>query len=252
MLDNLRRTLSAPCYVSGVDCRVADAWIVSVDVDAVHSGGNFTSCALAFSGGTECSPGRNLEAKSHSRSALRPFAGSLPSRADDYISRLPGMADVRRNTADVGPLIHNPSEPPGMGNGGAGKAESGSGDSRDLSADGGNRGPRRYCAWGCSISAPPGFVCRSALCRLVACSSGGSAMDQPPAEVGRRGATAAGRHSIASVHVTPNVALLRKLRFGNRSLASTGQFSGGPKARRRAPHVAHEYRAVPALDTRSA
>ena len=153
MLDNLRRTLSAPCmFLALIAAWLTPGlspWMWTRFILAAIS----LPALLPFLAGLNARLG-GISKRSHIRGALSDLSLGA-SQIGLTVTFLAYQAWLMSDAilADVGSLIHNPQEPPGMGNGGAGKAQGGPGHFRDLSAHGGNRGACRDSACGCLTGA---------------------------------------------------------------------------------------------------
>ena len=208
MLDNLRRTLSAPALfltlllgwlIPGLSPWVWTGFVRFNDIDPA---------ANAFSGGSAPSPSRHVQAESSACRACGPFSGDVPDRAHDHVFGLSGMADGGCDCAHAGSHVRNTKELAGMGDRSAGQTRGGPGnirnfqtnDRRGISSSGGHSNGHLSDA---SFSA-----CRAAVCCFVGCRADFRAPDQPAtAPHGTRASVIEGSARTAS-HFSPDVALL--------------------------------------------
>ncbi len=94
MLDNLRRTLSAPFMLLIMVGGLADAAGVALDVDALRPGHRRNSRADPISRRLECPAERHFQTQPLSRCSFRSVAGRIAIRINDYLHCLPGVADA--------------------------------------------------------------------------------------------------------------------------------------------------------------
>ena len=233
MLDNLRRTLSAPAAVLAL----LAGWALPLDAAAV-----WTIFVLATIALPTLIPvvaaivprATGITARSH----LGALGADLRSRfaqsaLHGHLSRAPGVADGRCDRANSGPAVHHPAPSARMGPGGAGDDRSAARPFRLLSPDGW-RGRHRRCGlarrfglgagtWPLVLPFAALWIASPAIARwsanLLSSRAGCPCPTPMPAIAADR---------------APDLAILRDLRDAGRPHAAAGQFSGRP-----APVLAH-------------
>ncbi len=110
ILDNLRRTLSAPTAF----LTLMVGWLLSPASPWLWTGFILATVAipalLPFFIGLYPASERHFEEKPFSRRAQRSGARRIPGRLDTHIPRISGVADVRRDSPDPDPSLYNPQE----------------------------------------------------------------------------------------------------------------------------------------------
>ncbi len=228
MLDNLRRTLSAPaCMLAllaglALPFAAASVWIGFVLATILLPA--FIPVVAAVL------PRRaGITSRSHLAalgSDLRLALGPMGARR--HVPGASGVADGRCNRANPGAAVRHPPASPRMGSGSAGIDRSPARSPRLLSRDGRRGRPR--CAGVGGIPADRawhmalGGAARCPLDRVA----GDCALDQPASRDRRTDVRIDCGQSGAADDRSANLAVLRDLRDGSRQHAAAGQLPGGP------------------------
>jgi cyclic beta-1,2-glucan synthetase len=235
MVDNLRRTLSAPLALA----TLIAAWTLP------HiSAGEWTLFVVAVVA---------IPAVLPAVAGLRPRRQGIrrrcrPHRTGHHVRRVPGVADDRRDRADAVPTARHAAEPARMDHRGTRPGQSPPQRCGVRSADG------RCCRdWGGNARPGPD---REARCRVgrralrpaVVVLTAGRALDQPaPSRIGV-GTAVEGRGRGVAHHRASHLAVLRDVRRARGAWAAAGQLPGRSGPARRASHLTDQHRDVPALD----
>ena len=253
MLDNLRRTLSAPLAL-----RDPRRWpgscppVAGRAVDRASSSRS-SSCPPALPVLAGLLPRRRgISKRSHLRAVGRDVAARRPRRSalGAHVPRPPGVADGRRDRADArrgctsraGDLLEwataaqakaEPRPRPRAASIGGWPAASRSA----VAAAGGRVVCRAGAAW---------LVARRSSLLWLAVAGVARWVSLPPRHRRADAALSAADVRRAAADRPADLALLRDLRRRRGPLAAARQLPGGPAAGRRAPHLADQHRAVPA------
>ena len=234
------------CGDRGPGGRVAAAPAISGDVDGVRRHDARHAGPAPGPGGADSRAQWSLQAQPCPGPRRGCATGPRADRPAADPACAPGVVDVRCDRADALPAAGEPPQPARVADGGAGAGERASRPARLLPAHG------RCGSHRCSCHrAGRGRACECGACRAVRAAvdpvAGGRASGEP-ALAGRRGpACFRPRRSSAAARRAARLAVLRHLRDGRRSLAAAGQLPGGPAAGAGPPHVADQYRPLPAV-----
>ena len=110
ILDNLRRTLSAPAAFLTLVVGWASALCFSLGMDAIHSRDRCDSCTPAIFHRTHPASKRYFPAKPFSRRAQRPGARRMSDWLGVYIFGISDVADDGRDSADPRPPVYHAQE----------------------------------------------------------------------------------------------------------------------------------------------
>ncbi len=244
MLDNLRRTLSAPAAIARPAGRMGVAastralvWTVFILATIVLPTLIPVSRAIAAA-----------RAGITMRSHLGPWQRSSPRldpvRSAGHVSRAPGVADGRRDRANPGPAVRHAG---------------------DICSNGFRRRRRRsargsicsasiagwpaqsssaFWRWSsrCAVGAAGTWLLAAPFAALWIASPAIARWVEPVAPVGGPAAVSARRCPRPAADRAPNVAVLRDFRDAGRPHAAAGQFPGRPGAGARPPDVADQSR----------
>ena len=227
-------------------CRLAAAAAASPGLDGGGSGAVRPATADGTAFRHSAGPRRHHRAQPLSGAAGR-YHG-CPG-ADRLVHHLAG----RHGRANAGCHCPHP-DPPGHRSAFAGMADGGPGQwcqpavlCRAIYASGARGGAGAVhlrlglCAEPARLAIAPG------LCRDLACCASRCPPDQPAARAPRCRAADRGGAGQFAPDRPPHLALFRGLRDRSQQLPAPGQLSGNPAARAGAAHLAHQYRAVPAV-----
>ena len=229
MLDNLRRTLSAPACVLAL----LAGWALPFAAAAVWTGFVLLTILLppflpVVSAIVPRRAGITLRSHlAHSAPDLRTRPG--PDGARRRVPRASGVADGRRDRADAVAPVRHPPASARMGHGGPGDDRTPARPPRLLSRDGRRGRPRLFwrCwspwlaghgAWPVAVPFAALWIASPAIARWTS---------RPPPDAGRMSGIG-GRRPGPAADRAPHLAVLRNLRHGCRPHAAAGQFPGRP------------------------
>ena len=246
MLDNLRRSLTAPSsFLLAVVAWTlpsvsAPLWtglfVGSVAVPACHPGARRPDPAAAG----------DLQTQPPARGGRRRLRGSFPDLPGRHHAGAPGLAHGRCRAAHARAALCHAPEPARVGSGRAGGVRGRSEAPLLLPEPSLWRRPRPL-GGPARGRVPAGRLGGGdAVHSAVDAVAGHRLADEPAAEA--RGSTAArrGRDALPSSACAPHLALLRDVRDGRRECPAAGQLSGRPRAGHRASHLADQPGSLPA------
>ena len=236
MLDNLRRTLSAPTAF------LADR------LDRIRPRDDRAPHAAAGRHRGAPPGARHLETQPHPRRGSGRAPGGVAGGIRDDDARPPGVADERRDRADARADVRDASPTAGMGDGGASESRSPSRPRRLLPPDGRRRHPGGGGGGRRRLAATGILARRAAPAAALGRSAGGGAMDQPSVAWPADGPALGRGRARAPADRASDVALFRHVRRARGSGATARQLPGRSQARDRPPDLADEPRPVSALD----
>ena len=204
-----------PVHVSHDARGLARAGCLAVAVDAVHSCHDRDSLRSCLSSRDHPAPGRNLEAQPYSRRAVRRVARRIADRAERDVSRLPGVADVGRDPAYAGALIHHTQEPARVGHRRTCEALARPEYRAYVPANGRRGGARFRGASDCGDWDDSRNAGRSAILDLMGRLAGCGADDQPSAASAERQSVVPRRRARAPFRIAADLAILRDIRHGS-------------------------------------
>ena len=247
MLDNLRRTLSAPAALLTLIAAWALPAHIAGGVDRIRPRGDRAARARAGPRRADPSAARHLEAQPHPRRRPRPRPGRRADGAHDHDAGAPGVADERRDRAHARARVRDASPSAGVGDRRAGEGRSPPRSPRLLPAHGSGVALAAVAAVIVAWRRPEAWPLALPFLLLWAASPAVASLDQPPeARGGDRAAVARGCARPPADRPS-DLALLRDVRRSRGPRAAAGQFPGGSEPGRGAPHVAHEHRALSAV-----
>ena len=137
MIDNLRRTLSAPITLAGAGRGMDAAAGGRRDVDRFHRRDDRDGADAPVRDRNHSAAPRHLQAQPYPRGRHRPRGGNVAARDDADAAGASGVADGRRNFANALPLVRESSADARVDDRGAGQADEASRRARILRDDGG-------------------------------------------------------------------------------------------------------------------
>ena len=244
MIDNLRRTLTAPLAILALIA----GWIIAVsggiDLDGIHPGDDGAS--IDHSGDRSHSPApcwRN-DGQPHAGARRRfpPVAGAVGT--GHHLPRASGLAHGRCDHPHAVPAVRLAPEHAGMGTRRPGRSGPQPRPCRVLPRNGRSTGDCCSCRWTVGDRGTRRMAAGLAVRALVVRFARRCAARQPCTKARRASACGERRCAGAAADRTADMALLRKLRDAGRQHAAARQFPGSAGADSGAPHVAHQHRAL--------
>ena len=248
MVDNLRRTMSAPLTLA----TLVAAWTLPSIPAGLWTA--FVLASVIVPAALPVLPGLLPRRQGISkRSHLRAVGADVALAAAQvglalHVPRAPGVADGRRDPANPGAAVCHPAEPPRMDDRRPGQGQPRPRPRGVLPADGGrrrdrgrHRGPRPRREAGRGLD-------RRAVRRAVAALAPRRPMGQPATPRIGRSAALGRRRRGTPPDRPPDLALLRDLRRPGGPCAAARQLPGRSQSARRTSHVPDEHRGVPAGD----
>jgi hypothetical protein len=245
MLDNLRRSLSAPANVAALIA----GWMLPPHAAMTWTA--FLLIMLAIPPGASCARGRPAETSRFQRAEPRAGvwqgsrAGNVRGGAAGCFPGAPGLAHGRCDRENALASGHRP-EPAGMGDRGPGDAQRARRARRVLRIHVEQRRNRR-CGARDLVVRRRHLADRASRChRMAGCT--GHCPGGEPVEAGDGTCAGVGRERApAAARGETHLAVFRAIRHGRGQHAAAGQLSGNPHGSGRSSHVSHEYRPLPAV-----
>ena len=247
MLDNLRRTLSAPASVTGLAGGMDPVLPFRRRLDLFHPVDDRRAglASRARRDRTTASPGHGFEPPAHLRRGS--LACFFPDRIGGDVPGTSSMVDDRCDRQDIVSSVREPAAFARMGHGGAREVQPNARPPRLLPPDGRRCRHRHRCRDRRLVRRrrrlAGGGAVRGAMGRIT----GRRPMDKPIAARGGPVIDLGSRRARLEADRAPNVALFRDLRHGGGPHAAAGQFPGRPSAGTRPPDLTHQSRPLSSL-----
>ena len=223
ILDNLRRTLSAPAAFLAL----LAGWLlpqgICLGLVLLYSGHDRDSVALVLRPRTLSTPARYFRTQPYSWCSYRSEVGRDSNRVDGHLPGIPDLAHVGCDSSDPQPARHHTDAVVGVGNRGTGGGCLHMQPGGYVSAHGWRYRPRGHgCLWSRTVWMVRLLGCGGTVHPPMDGGSGCGALGQPASAAHRRRAGFARRCPDAPVDCAPDLEVLRDVCVTGRPCAATG------------------------------